>query len=242
MIENKSAFKIRQINPDSQIEIELVAKRMRETLKEVVGADRGEAMYSMEWLINRVKFHLDSNLSTGQVLVSENSEGEITGHCIYRIEKTEDGSDYGLFSTTYVSPSARRLGVANKFLSIGEAWMSDKGLRVAATATSKINEKLMNLYFKRGYQVVFTNEEMLRLEKILPVPTGQEKYLIGVTLNWQPYKATRGVLDHCEFCQEEFMESGSQGSLREGYTTVDNSHWICINCFHDFQDSFGWKI
>jgi putative acetyltransferase len=77
--------------------------------------------------------------------------------------------------------------------------MSDKGLRIAATATSNTNEKLMNLYFKRGYKVVFTNDEMVRLEKTLPVPMGQEKYLKGITLSWQPYRESRKVLAHCEF-------------------------------------------
>ena len=54
MKESIHEFKIRQINPSSSSEIELVAKRMRDTLMEVAGAERGEAMYSMEWLIERV--------------------------------------------------------------------------------------------------------------------------------------------------------------------------------------------
>ncbi len=169
MNESKSNFQIRQINPNSQMEIELVAKRMRETLMEVIGPERGEAMYSMEWLIDRVKFHLDSNLSTAKVLVSESLTGEITGHCIFRIEKADDGSDYGLFSTTYIEPSSRRLGIAEEFLNLGEYWMVSKGLPIAATATSKTNEKLLNLYFKHGYEIVFTNDEMVRLEKRLIV-------------------------------------------------------------------------
>lgn len=60
-----------------------------------------------------------------------------------------------------------------RFLCIGEAWVSKNGLRIAATAISKINEKLFNLYFRRGYKVVFTNDEMVRLEKTLAVPMGQ---------------------------------------------------------------------
>lgn len=70
MIKDKNDFEIRPIDSNSLPEIELVATRMRETLKEVVGAERGESMYSMDWLIDRVRFHLDPNLSTAQVLVS----------------------------------------------------------------------------------------------------------------------------------------------------------------------------
>lgn len=169
MIKDQPDFEIRQIDSNSQSEIELVATRMRETLKEVVRVERGEAMYSMDWLIERVRFHLDPSLSTAQVLVSVNPSGEITGHCIYRIEKTEDGSEYGLFSTTYVMPIYRRLGVANEFLKLGESWMRKHELRMAATATSKMNDKLIKLYQKHGYEIVFTNEEMLRLEKKFPL-------------------------------------------------------------------------
>jgi hypothetical protein len=100
----------------------------------------------------------------------------------------------------------------------------------------------MNLYFKRGYEVVFTNDEMVRLEKALPVPMGQENYLKGVSLSWQPYRQSHDIIDHCEFCQSEFMESGPQGTFREGYTTIDRSHWICNNCFQDFKESFGLKV
>lgn len=242
MQELDSNFKIRQINPASLDEIELVANRMRETLKEVVGVERGESMYTIDWLIDRVRFHLDPNLSTAQVLVSENPNGEITGHCIYRIEKLEDGSNYGLFSTTYIIPNSRKHGIATKCLSIGEAWMINNGLRIAVTMTSKKNEKLINLYFKHGYKVTATSDEMLKLEKILPVPMGQERYLKGIVLSWQPYKATRGVLAHCEFCQEEFMESGVDGTFKEGYTTSDQSYWICNNCFQNFKDSYDWLV
>jgi hypothetical protein len=32
------------------------------------------------------------------------------------------------------------------------------------------------------------------------------------------------------------------GTLHEGYCTIDNYHWICETCFHDFKDMFKWKV
>lgn len=104
----KTNHKLRVINPSSIPEIELIACRMRETLIEVLGDRRGEAMYSIEWLKDRVMFHLDPARSTGQVFVAENETGEITGHFIVRIEQTESGESFGLGSTIYVVPVFRR--------------------------------------------------------------------------------------------------------------------------------------
>lgn len=124
-------------------------------------------MYTMDWLIQRVLFHLDPSQSTAQVYVSESSDGHLSGHCIVRKEFDEKGIPYGLFSTTYVESQSRRLGIANALLMQGEDWMRSLGLTMAATATSKKNEKLINMYFKHGYKIVVTTDEMARLEKRL---------------------------------------------------------------------------
>ncbi len=167
MISNKPNFIIRPINRSNTGEIELVASRMRETLVEVVGQERGTAMYTMDWLIQRVLFHLDPSQSTAQVYVSESSDGHLSGHCIVRKEFDDQGAPYGLFSTTYVEPQSRRLGIANALLVHGEEWMHNLGLTMVATATSKTNEKLIKMYFKHGYKMVVTTDEMVRLEKRL---------------------------------------------------------------------------
>ncbi|MEQ1936174.1 MAG: hypothetical protein ABL962_20145, partial [Fimbriimonadaceae bacterium] len=80
---------IRPLNPNSIEEIELVAKRMRLTLMEVISVEEGEKMYTMDWLIERVKFHLDPTLCDGQVFLAEADDGTILGHTIVRIESGE---------------------------------------------------------------------------------------------------------------------------------------------------------
>ncbi len=74
------ANRIRAIDPQSPAEVELVASRMRQTLVEVLGEEVGGNMYTMDWLIQRVLWHLDPNQCVGQVFLSEDSEGHITGH------------------------------------------------------------------------------------------------------------------------------------------------------------------
>lgn len=71
---------------------------------------------------------------------------------------------------------------------------------------------------------------------------GQEKYLAGVELSWKKYKPYREGWDHdhCAFCWRKF--STSEGDISEGYTTKDEYHWICKNCYEDFKDKFRWKL
>ena len=71
---------------------------------------------------------------------------------------------------------------------------------------------------------------------------GQEDYLAGVTLFWKKWKAQSLTWDHdhCEFCWEKFSEFPE--TLHEGYTTKDDKHWICPECFSDFKDMYQWTV
>ena len=88
-----------------------------------------------------------------------------------------------------------------------------------------------------GIQVVEENDWRLQ---------GQENYLQGVSLSLRPYGQYKENPswdhDHCEFCQAKFMVEGKSGSLAEGYTTEDEYHWICPDCFADFRERFAWRL
>jgi SAM-dependent methyltransferase/GNAT superfamily N-acetyltransferase len=163
-----SKFRIRFLNSQLEHEVEWVASRMRQTLKEVLGEERGGAMYTMDWLKDRVLFHLNPSQCIGQIFIAEVPGDNMVGHCIVRVEK-EDNSEIGLFSTTYVEPEFRRLGVAEALLSSGEAWMREQGMTLGVTYTDQANVKLIQLYEKRGYTLTQTYSEkaMIRLEKKL---------------------------------------------------------------------------
>jgi hypothetical protein len=76
--------------------------------------------------------------------------------------------------------------------------------------------------------------------------SGQERYLRGVELCHRAYrrypKNPSWDHDHCSFCRAEFTVEDSPEALREGYCTLDDYHWICDRCFHDFKGLFGWRV
>jgi len=168
----RSAARIRELDPLAEHEINLVAQRMRDTLVEVEGPDVGAALYSMDWLRERVKWHLNPQTALAKVFLAVQGDGKVIGHTIVRRELDAQGSPYGLFSTTYVVPAARRAGVAHQLLVTGEHWMLDQGFSSAATWTSVTNTKLLSLYHGHGYAKVaqhiheVTGTVMVKLEKL----------------------------------------------------------------------------
>ncbi|QDT23654.1 hypothetical protein HG66A1_54760 [Gimesia chilikensis] len=74
--------------------------------------------------------------------------------------------------------------------------------------------------------------------------TGQEKYLDGAVLELREYfpPSAEWEHDHCEFCWSKFCRSNEAECLHEGYVTEDGKHWICSNCFKDFQDRFHFSL
>jgi hypothetical protein len=73
---------------------------------------------------------------------------------------------------------------------------------------------------------------------------GQGRYLHGIELKWREYTRFREGWDHdhCEFCHTKFMEKGNPDCLHEGYASEDQYHWICEDCFDDFNHRFQWDV
>lgn len=160
-------MRIRELDPRAEGEIDLVARRMRMTLEEVLGEEEGRSLYTTDWLRERVRFHLDPTRSTAAVFLAEARSGAIAGHTIVRIDADDEGQPIGLFSTTYVEPASRRAGIAKQLLLRGEAWMREHRMGVAATDTSATNAKLIRLYETHGYAIVLRAGGMVRLAKAL---------------------------------------------------------------------------
>lgn len=158
---------IRPIKPDSPSEIELVATRMRLTLIEVLGEEVGGSMYTMEWLVERVRWHLDPAHCIGTVLLAEDETGAILGHTILRVQSDDEVGEHGLFSTFYVDPAHRGKGVATAFVRAGEAWMRDQGMTRAMTYTATNNSRLRNLMASQGYGPILEKNDMVVLAKQL---------------------------------------------------------------------------
>jgi hypothetical protein len=56
---------------------------------------------------------------------------------------------------------------------------------------------------------------------------------------YRPYRSDWDH-DHCEFCGATF--SCAAGDLKRGYSTRDNYHWVCLQCFEDFRQEFHWHL
>ena len=137
---------------------------MRQTLVEVLGAERGTDLYSMTWLRDRVLFHLDPAQSHGQIFVAE-IQSSIVGHFIVRIELDEQGLHFGYGSTIFVDPVHRRQRIAAALLTAGEDWMRERGVSESLYFTAETNEKLINLFCKHGYKQIERSDEMVKLKK-----------------------------------------------------------------------------
>lgn len=77
--------------------------------------------------------------------------------------------------------------------------------------------------------------------------SGQDKYLTGATLKRRTYTRNEHIDsrwddDFCEFCKTEFMADNFPDVLHVGYATLYDYHWICEDCFRDFNERFGWKV
>lgn len=160
-------MRIREIDHQSVAEIDLVASKMRQTLIEVMGEERGGSYYSMDWLRERVRWHLDSRATTARIYLAEDSTGQIVGQAIVRIERDEAAEPFGYFSTLYVEPSSRRQGLATALLNQAEEWVREQGLPKIIYNTAHYNDRLLKLFHRHGFKVTFRETEMVQLTKVL---------------------------------------------------------------------------
>lgn len=157
-------MKIREIDSQSEFEVHLVARRMRQTLVEVLGEDRGGSMYTMEWLIDRVRWHLDPKNTEGRVFLLENQQGDVVGHAIVRIDF---GSSFGYFSTIFIERSSRRQGFAKRLVKHVEDWLLKNEMPKVVYNTANNHVAAIDLFRSNGYTVTHSESEMLQLTKVL---------------------------------------------------------------------------
>ncbi|MBB2487185.1 GNAT family N-acetyltransferase [Mitsuaria sp. WAJ17] len=171
---------LRDLDPARHDEIDRVAQGMRQTLIEVEGEARGTAMYSLDWLRDRVRWHLDPAQTQARVVLAVDARGEVLAHTIFRIEGPVVAR-FGLISTTFVWPTHRRAGLATRLLRCAEDWFLAQGLPKCCTWTSSTNRPLIALYGRHGYAQTdqgpndLTGTLMIQLSKPLLCATSPRK-------------------------------------------------------------------
>jgi GNAT superfamily N-acetyltransferase len=170
-----AAFVLRDFDPAREADFDWVALGMHLTLVDVEG-EKGRETYSLAWARTRLREMLDRPHpfdAKAFLAVALDDPAVIGGHTILRLNTMPDGRVYGLVSTTYVDPSHRRAGLADRLLDRGEAWLLARGMTESATWTSSTNVRLIRLYEKHGYAITESGPNgetmMVRLTKALPV-------------------------------------------------------------------------
>ncbi len=164
-VKTETVVNIRPIDPTSEMEVTKVARCMQLTLVEVLGEAQGLSMYPVDWLEQRVRWHLNTDEVTGQVFVAQTSTDEIIGHTIVRIDSDDEGNSIGLFSTTYIDPEWRNRGVASQLIGQGEGWMEQHQMTRFVTYTDKNNTKLQRLFSRHGYDLSPMDRDFVMLSK-----------------------------------------------------------------------------
>lgn len=151
--------RVDSVAPEDDVSVELIARRMRLTLVEVLDEERADAMFEHDGLVERVRWHLDRVTPDRQAEVFMASvDGEMVGHTMVRVDVV-DGEELGLFATIYVTPPARRWGVASALVQAGEAWMVERKVVVAATYTDAHNERLLAFFRDHKYECTRVDDE-----------------------------------------------------------------------------------
>lgn len=162
-----ATFNIRPLDPTRYDELLLVALRMRQTLVSVLGQQRGLSLYSMEWLTDRVRWHLDPTKTTAVVLIAEDDTEGMLGHAIARIEHDQQGNPFGYFSTIFVEPASRRRRVASALVERVLSWFALRKLPRAVYNTASHNHKVIGLLKQHGFDIGLSEGEMVQLTKPL---------------------------------------------------------------------------
>lgn len=156
---------IRPLNRDSKEEINLVADRMRKTLEDVMGEEKGANFYSQDWLLERVEWHI-SLQDKAEIFLVTDDDKKILAQAIVRIEIDPEiyEKEFGYFSTIYVVPEERRKGIARDLINTVHNWCVEKNLDVTTYSTAKNHGGLISLFKQFGYEIVVETDDMVRLK------------------------------------------------------------------------------
>ncbi|MBX2799748.1 MAG: GNAT family N-acetyltransferase [Myxococcales bacterium] len=87
-------------------------------------------------------------------LIALDAEANIVGHSVVVIRHDRDETPYGYFWSRYVLPTARRQGLARRFLREAVTWFEEQGATFAEVHIHVENTPLRQLFESEGFTVV----------------------------------------------------------------------------------------
>ena len=68
----------------------------------------------------------------------------------------------------------------------------------------------------------------------------KKTYLHNKALSFRLFPCDSGTHGHCELCWARFSEYSSD--LHSGYYEQHSKSWICVDCYKELAQLFGWTI
>ena len=147
------AVRVRALDPGCPDEVALVARRMGETLDEVLGPERAAAVHTPAEIRERLLWHVERPADRrAEAFVAEGPDGALLGHALVRVDSEEGRGEVGLLATIHVAPEARRRGVAAALLERATDWMRAAGQTLAVTYTDAENLRLQGFLREQGWE------------------------------------------------------------------------------------------
>ena len=152
-------FTLRTINRDSSEELDLVTKRVMETVLETIPEFERDSNKALEAFPNFTHEQMREMLKSvfnnpdHELLVAENKEtSDVIGHSIFSLKTDKDGKRFGFCFSRYVVPKFRKRGVASELIKYQEYWWLKGGATYAFAQTHQQNIKLQALFEKHGFE------------------------------------------------------------------------------------------
>ena len=131
------------------------------TLIDVMGAEKGSSFYSDDWLLDRVRWHLDLG-KNAEILLCVDDTGNIVGQAIIR-KDLENECKFAYFSTIYVDPFWRRKGAAKLLIEEVIEWCRSHNFLKINYNTAADNQNLIELLQKYDFMIELEFEGMVKL-------------------------------------------------------------------------------
>lgn len=159
MIYKEVSYYIREIDFESNQELEIVTKRcmwtVLETIPEFENDPEKVRKQFKNFSFNEMKAMIKSDFGkeNHRLLVALNNKDKLIGQSIFSLKKDEAQVKYGSCFSRYVVPEYRKIGIGSKLLEIAEEWWNKKEAAYVVSQTHIKNYNLRGLFCKMGYEV-----------------------------------------------------------------------------------------
>jgi GNAT superfamily N-acetyltransferase len=162
----KMNLEICHAKPEHCIELSKLVAQYRQEHSRMLGGFNKPSLLEIEL---EVKTHV-LNEKSGYIIAMRD------GGCVgYR--KWECRDQFYFTTEFYVSPEVRRQGIARSMITYFEAWLLERGQKIACVSITPHNRAMLNLLRAENYDILNTIELRKHLTEDLPQPRNKAEAL-----------------------------------------------------------------